>query len=107
MNRKQRSRRSIVANIFVPPDGAAVLNGHLIPGQAYITALVDQLRADIHKDPDLQKRFQENPREVLGERGIVKDLQTEIMQEQGFDVPEAAGWCISSGSCCCVTVSQQ
>jgi hypothetical protein len=95
---------SILSSVFVPPDGAAVLNGYLIPGANYIKALIDQLRDEISKNPDLQKRYQENPREVLGERGIVKDLQTEIMEEQGLDVAEALGWCISTGSCCCETL---
>jgi hypothetical protein len=90
-------------SIFIAPDSAAVVDGYLIPGQIFITAIVGRLREDMRKDPALEKRFQEDPRTVLAERGIVKDLQTELLLEQGLPVAEAKGWCISTGSCCCET----
>jgi hypothetical protein len=95
----------VAKTIFIPSNSAAVVNGYLIPGHDFIKALVDQLRADIAKDPALWQRFQQDPRSVLGERGIVRDLQNEILVEQGIPVEQDAGdWCLSSGSCCCATM---
>jgi hypothetical protein len=92
-------------SLFVPPDGAAVLDGFLIPGASYLKELIDQLRLDVADDAALRTRFQDNPRDVLGERGIVRLLQDEILRELGLAVPEAAEkWCISTGSCCCQTL---
>ena len=96
-----------MAVIYVAPDTAAVVDGQLIPGQNLIKALVDQLRDEIKNNPTLKSRFQADPRSVLSERGIVKDLQTEILLESGMQVAEAAGWCISTGSCCCSTLAMQ
>ena len=91
--------------LFIAPDSAAVINGKLIPGQTYIKALVDQLREEMQADPSLRQQFKENPRTVLGDRGIVVDLQDEILREGGLPVEERpSNWCISTGSCCCSTL---
>jgi hypothetical protein len=91
--------------IYVAPESAAVLDGYLIPGELYIKALVDRLRLDLRRDQELAARWDQDPRAILGERGIVRDLQSEILREQGLPVEQMENeWCISTGSCCCETL---
>lgn len=93
------------AQVYVPSEAAAVVDGKLIPGRTLIRELINQLRAQIQSDPELGERYRNNPGEVLGDRGIVADLQNEILDEQGLPLPEAASrWCISTSSCCCETL---
>lgn len=94
-------------NLYVAPESAAVLDGYLIPGELYIKAMVDRLRLDLRRDQELAARWDQDPRGILGERGIVRSLQSEILREQGLPIEEIAGqddWCISTGSCCCETL---
>lgn len=97
----------MASTIFVPPDSAAVLNGYLVPGASFLEAMINRLRIDLRNDEELSDRWKQDPRAVLAERGIVRDLQDEILREQGLPVEQRAPqeeWCLSTGSCCCETL---
>jgi hypothetical protein len=83
-----------------------VTRGRLVPGAEVIRSIVDTLRSDIEQDATLRARFDLNPRGVLGDRGILRDLQNEILSEQGRSVPaeDCDATCVSTGSCCCDTI---
>ena len=94
-----------MTSLYIPPDGAAVLDYYLVPGSSFIQAMVDRLRLDLRNDPELAEHWKDDPRAVLGERGIVRDLQTEIMRKQAMPIEELMSeWCITTSSCCCETL---
>jgi hypothetical protein len=84
--------------------------GYLLPDPDAIRAVMDDLRNDVRENPQLAERFRQDPRAVLGERGMARPLQNEIMRESGrFEIEEAefldegGPHCVSTSSCCCQT----
>lgn len=77
---------------------------------AAVRVIAQQLRVDMGKDSALKERFLENPREVLGSRGINEELQREILRvdtdfkssESPFFAAKRNKWCITT-RCCCTT----
>ncbi len=84
---------------------AATTNGLVVPDIATIRAALQGLRQRMASDPELKKRFEADPGRVLGELGLNSDIQQEIMEETGIEVPEGRG-CTYTCTCteaCCVT----
>jgi hypothetical protein len=64
--------------------GLRVERATFIPDEQAIRAFIDQLRHEVEGDPQLGKRLQDQPREVLCERGVAADLQRELLVASGF-----------------------
>jgi hypothetical protein len=80
--------RSLSPDFYCDPDGAVVLKGQLIPGANLAQAIVVRLRADLAGDQELRTRFESDPRSVLAERGLVRDVQDEVMAAEGVPIPQ-------------------
>lgn len=82
-----------------------VQDGYLIPDLQAIRAVLSALREDLKSNSDLKSRFNQDPRGVLGARGLSIDIQNEILSEAGEAVAEdCTATCASTDSCCCETV---
>lgn len=93
------------SNFYVAPDAVAVYKGYMIPGNNVIVELVKQLRAEIADNADLAQQWQDDPRSVLASRGIMVDLQSEVLKAEGIPLPEAMKDCtVTVVSGCCVTI---
>jgi hypothetical protein len=69
--------------------GVSVEEATFVPDEDAIREFVKQLRSALENDPALRKRLEENPREVLFERGVPFDLQTELLIASGLGGGEA------------------
>jgi hypothetical protein len=56
----------------------------LLPDEAALRELVEQLRQELADDPELKKAFGEDPRTVLGDRGVALDLRRELLVASGL-----------------------
>jgi hypothetical protein len=85
----------------------------LIPDVRALRSLSATLKADVKKDPELAKRFAKDPRAVMGERGLSRDVQNEMLVELGRTrlIPggNPAADCVGTCGCsgCCWTGKSQ
>jgi hypothetical protein len=81
------------------------IGGTLVPSLAAVRGVLSQLRQRVGTDANFRNQLLQNPRRVLGDAGIPRDLQNEILREAGIEnAADCSGTCVSSGSCCCETV---
>ena len=64
-----------------------------VPDEPSIHEFVSQLRAELTQDPALKKRFDDDPRAVLDERGVAADLQRELLDASGLE-GAGSGFCL-------------
>lgn len=76
--------------------------GFLIADKEAVRSALDVLRKDVKADESLGKRYEENPRSVLGERGLALPIQLEVLADTGQVGEELK--CILTSSICCQSV---
>jgi hypothetical protein len=85
--------------------------GVVVANAAGVRLVLNGLREKMKRDEALKRRFQDNPRQVLGSVGLNEEIQSEILRELpklstgGGEIQ--ASWCWCTGCCCtnCCLVS--
>jgi hypothetical protein len=83
-------------------DKSYVRDGHLIPDAQTVRDILSKLREDIKREPALAVSLKMNPSQVLGDRGLSRPVQIQLMQEEGSipsDPHVAAFGCLHTHSC--------
>lgn len=63
---------------------SSIKNGFLIATPEETKKILKKLKKDISKNPILKERFNRNPGEVLGERGLSIPIQRELNREKAL-----------------------
>jgi hypothetical protein len=85
--------------------------GVVVANAAGVRLVLNSLRGKMKRDEGLKRRFQDNPRQVLGSVGLNEEIQSEILRElpklNTGDTEIKASWCWCTGCCCtnCCLVS--
>ena len=92
----------------MPPGTIKVVRGVVTPDAGAVRAVVKRLKTDIAGDPALAAKFKGNPRAVLAERGLSRDVQNELLVEMGRRVGGPLADCLGTCGCsgCCWTGSK-
>jgi hypothetical protein len=84
-----------------------LISGTVTPDIKTIRAVMKSLRTRIRRDKTLAARYKSNPKVVLGELGLNKIIQLQILQEDGRRVRAGAEeqrlmlGCAGCTGCCC------
>jgi hypothetical protein len=73
---------------------ARVINGVLIPDLDTLRSILFTLQQKMKTNAALATAFKADPARVLGEVGVCRDLQSEVLTLLGIPIPEGCG-----GSC--------
>lgn len=77
----------------------------LAPSPADARKAVEAIRERLATDPKARAKFSEDPRGFLGDRGFNRDLQRELLKENGASVAADCEYtCVATSSVCCETV---
>jgi len=86
---------------------AVLVGGMLFPDADSVRSMLWTLQERMKTDAQLAARYQAEPGVVLGNLGICRELQLEIMKAEGIEVPEGEPCCWPPRSCifteCCMT----
>jgi len=78
--------------------------GFVIVDTDTVRAVVAQLKTDITTDKALAARLKRDPRRVLGDRGLSKPIQDQMLKEERASDPNAPeGHCVCT--LCCWTLA--
>ena len=86
---------------------ARFANGSISPDVKAVRLVIKGLRARLRSDKTFLKKYKKNPRVVLGELGLNRIIQTQILKEDGRVIRAAPGevammiGCAGCSGCCC------
>lgn len=90
---------------------AQLVDGILVPDVQTVRNMMKVLKDNARQDPELAKRWKTNPRRVLGEMGLPRSIQNQLLREEGrrvlrtqFDISMESG-CWGCSGCCCTGCS--
>ena len=88
---------------------ARLRDGQLLPEANTVRLMLKSLRLRAQKDRKLAAQWRKNPRAVLADLGISRNVQTQILIEEGIKVRVspadnvAIANCYSCSGCCCTS----